>query len=195
MKKFTWLGTALLVFLLTGCVPMASPEEVQGLKKEEAAQIAAAAVRQYYHVDVDTADREITLEDPTKQVDAATGKPIYKGVPVHAMLTRDPSAGDTMGFHAIIDPKTKQVLSVSIDALGADGKQSAGTMAEADLEKAAADFVRTQKLLTSTAFELVKTSSASSDDLKRYFYYTDGLQAIAVGVDIDLNQVVTFTYD
>ncbi|MFD2368586.1 hypothetical protein ACFSO0_00950 [Brevibacillus sp. GCM10020057] len=52
------------------------------MTRQEAAQIASAAVRQYFHVDVDTIDRDITLEDPAKLVETATGEPIFRGVPV-----------------------------------------------------------------------------------------------------------------
>ncbi|TGV30024.1 hypothetical protein EN829_038290, partial [Mesorhizobium sp. M00.F.Ca.ET.186.01.1.1] len=69
------------------------------------------------------------------------------------------------------------------------------TIAEADLEKAAADFVRSQNLLATADFQLVRTSEATDNDLKRYFYYSDGHNAIAIGVDTALKQVVTFTYD
>lgn len=194
MKKLLYISTFLLGCLLMGCSSQ-SLEEVQGLGKEEAAQIAAAAVRQYYQLNVDTSDREITLEDPSKLVDAATGKPIYKGVPVHAILTRQPVSGDVYGFHAIIEPSTKQVLSLSIDAIGLNGEKATKTIADADLEKAAADFIRTKKLLTPSAFELVKSSDAGTHSTKRYFYFSDGQNAVAIGVDTDLQQVVTFTYD
>ncbi|GEC89734.1 hypothetical protein [Brevibacillus brevis] len=186
MKKFAWLGTALLVLLLMGC-SSSSPDAVLGLGKEEAAQIAAAAVRQYYQVDVDTTDREITLEDPTNSV--------YRGVPVHAILKREPVSGDVHGFHAIIEPKSKQILSLSIDVIGINGEMATKTMTEAALEKTASDFIRSKNLLATNDFQLVKASDAHSNDAKRYFYYTDGLNDVAIGVDPGLQQVVTFTYD
>ncbi|GEB33267.1 MULTISPECIES: hypothetical protein [Brevibacillus] len=197
MKKLATflLATTILALFIIGCSKPNTPEQVQGLGKEEAAQIAAGAVRQYYHLTVDTADREITLEDPAKLIDAATGEPIYKGVPVHALLRGEPKSGDISGYHAIIEPKTKQLLSLSIDVIGKDGEKATKTIAEADLEKAAADFVRSQNLLATADFQLVRTSEATDNDLKRYFYYSDGHNAIAIGVDTALKQVVTFTYD
>lgn len=194
MTKFSWIKLLLFVSLLTGCSTDSSPEQVQGLTKDEAAQIASAAVRQYYHLDVTAADREITLEDPAKLVESATGEPIFRGVPVHAVLNRKPQPGDVSAFHAIIDPKSKVVFSVSIDVLGTDGERTAKAMTDADLKQAAEEFIRTQRLLTPAAFQLVKTSPPNPDDLKRYFYYTDGRQAIAIGVDTVSRQVVTFTY-
>lgn len=197
MKKYAWIQGLLLLFVavLGGCNPMtASPDQVQGLTKEEAAQIASAAVRQYYQVEVDTTDRQITLDDPAKLVESTTGEPIFRGVPVHVVLSREPQAGEIAAYHAIIDPKSRQALSVSIDLVGPNGEREAKASAEDDLEQAAAEFIRNQKLLTPTAFQLVKASYANPDDLKRYFYYTDGLKAIAIGVDTQLQQVVTFTY-
>ncbi|MED4752413.1 hypothetical protein [Brevibacillus choshinensis] len=198
MKRYAWIQGLLLLFvaLLGGCNPTitASPEQIQGLTKEEAAQIASAAVRQYYHVEVNTTDRVITLDDPAKLVESATGEPIFRGIPVHVVINHEPQVGEVSAFHAIIDPKSKQALSVSIDIAGQNGEKTAKALTEADLEKAAAEFIRTQKLLTPTAFQLVKSSYANPDDLKRYFYYTDGLKAIAIGVDTQLQQVVTFTY-
>ncbi|MED4785103.1 hypothetical protein [Brevibacillus choshinensis] len=197
MKRYAWIQGLLLLFvaLLGGCNPItASPEQVQGLTKEEAAQIASAAVRQYYHVEVNTTDRVITLDDPAKLVESATGELIFRGIPVHVVINHEPQVGEVSAFHAIIDPKSKQALSVSIDIAGQNGEKTAKALTEADLEKAAAEFIRTQKLLTPTAFQLVKSSYANPDDLKRYFYYTDGLKAIAIGVDTQLQQVVTFTY-
>ncbi|WP_411503215.1 hypothetical protein [Brevibacillus centrosporus] len=193
MKTYMRIMLLLLVVVLSGCTPIASPEQVQGLTKEEAAQIASAAVRQYYRVDVDTMDRDITLEDPAKLVESTTGEPIFRGIPVHVVLKRDPAPGEITAYHAIIDPNSKQALSVSIDVAEPDDKPSPASK-ETDLEQAAAEFIRNQKLLTPTAFQLVKSSFANPDDLKRYFYYTDGLKAIAIGVDTQLQQVVTFTY-
>ncbi|MFS0919824.1 hypothetical protein [Brevibacillus sp. 179-C 1.1 NHS] len=194
MKKLAWFSTVLLVFLLIGCSSN-SPEEVQGLGKEEAAQIAAAAVRQYYQLDVDTTGRQITLEDPSKLVDAATDDSIYRGVPVHTVLKREPVNGDVQGFHAIIEPKSKQILSLSIDVIGMNGEKATKTMTEAELEKTASDFIRSKNLLAANDFQLVKSSDAHSTDTKRYFYYTDGQNDVAIGVDPTLHKVVTFTYD
>ena len=109
--------------------------------------------------------------------------------------TRDFEFPQPPGYHAIIEPKTKQLLSLSIDVIGKDGEKATKTIAEADLEKAAADFVRSQNLLATADFQLVRTSEATDNDLKRYFYYSDGHNAIAIGVDTALKQVVTFTYD
>ncbi|RNB57884.1 hypothetical protein EDM57_09185 [Brevibacillus gelatini] len=197
MKKLATLllATTLLALIIIGCSKPGTPEQVQGLGKEEAAQIAAAAVRQYYHVSVDTADREITLEDPAKLIDAATGEPIYKGVPVHALLRGEPKSGDIYAYHAIIEPKKKQLLSLSIDVIGKDGEKATKTIAEAELEKTAADFVRSQNLLATANFQLVRTSEPTTNELKRYFYYSDGYNAVAIGVNTALKQVVTFTYD
>ncbi|GED68150.1 hypothetical protein BRE01_18520 [Brevibacillus reuszeri] len=195
MKKLVYVSLFVFCCLLVGCTTQKPLEQVQGLGREEAAQIAAAAVRKYYHLQVDTQDREITLEDPSKLVDSATGKPIYKGIPVHAILKNKPVEGDIYGFHAIIEPQTKQVLSLSVDVIGSNGEKATQAIAEADLEKAAADFIRTQKLLAPTSFELVKTSDTSTHNSKRYFYYSDGQNAVAIGVDTDLQQVVTFSYD
>lgn len=195
MKKFAWLGTiVLLVFLLMGCSSN-SPEQVQGLGKEEAAQIAATAVRQYFQLDVDTIDREITLEDPEKLVGAATGDSIYRGVPVHAVLKREPVQGDVHAFHAIIEPNSKQILSLSIDVIEKNGEKATKTLTEADLEKTASDFIRSKNLLASNDFQLVKATDSHSSDAKRYFYYTDGQNDVAIGVDPTLQKVVTFTYD
>ncbi|QRG68222.1 hypothetical protein [Brevibacillus choshinensis] len=197
MKKYAWIQGLMLLFVavLGGCNPItASPDQVQGLTKEEAAQIASAAVRQYYRIEVDATDRQITLDDPAKLVESTSGEPIFRGVPVHVVLNREPLAGEIAAYHAIIDPKSKQALSVSIDKVGPNGERAADATTEDDLERAAAEFIRAQKLLTPTAFQLVKSSYANPADLKRYFYYTDGLKAIAIGVDTQLQQVVTFTY-
>ena len=80
MKKLAILlfATTALALLIIGCSTPKTLDQVQGLGKEEAAQIAAAAIRQYYHVSVDTSDRDITIEDPTKLLDAATGESIYR---------------------------------------------------------------------------------------------------------------------
>jgi len=195
MKKLVYISIFVLCCLLAGCRAQAPLEQVQGLGKEEAAQIAANAVRKYYHLQVDTKNREITLEDPSKLIDSATGKPIYKGIPVHALLKDKPAAGEIYGFHAIIEPQTRQVLSLSVDVIGTDGERATQEAPVDALEKAAADFIRTQKLLAPASFELVKTSDVSTQTSKRYFYYSDGQHAIAIGVDSDLQQVVTFTYD
>jgi hypothetical protein len=193
MKKWRRRFVSLFVILAAGCGD--SPDEVQGLKKEEAAYIAQTAVRQYFHVDVDTREREITLEDPAKLVEDGAWTPIYRGVPVHAILSRKPHAGEIAGFHAVIDPKTRQVLSLSIDVIGPDGQQTTSSLNEAELERKAAAFVRAEKLLTPSAIRFVRASADDPETTRRFFYYTDGLKTIAVGVDTALNRVVIFAYD
>ena len=116
-------------------------------------------------------------------------------MPVHALKKGEAKSGDISGYHAIIEPRTKQLLSLSIDVIGTDGAKATKSIPESELEKAAADFVRSQNLLASSDFQLVRSSEVNDQDVKRYFYYTDGHNAIAIGVDTSLNQVVTFTYD
>ncbi|UYZ13187.1 MULTISPECIES: hypothetical protein [Brevibacillus] len=193
MKKWRRLVVSLVVILAAGCAD--SPDDVQGLTKEEAAYIAQTAVRQYFHVDVDTRERNITLEDPAERAEDGVWSPIYRGVPVHAFLTREAQAGEIAGVHAVIDPKTRQVLSLSIDVIGPDGQQRTSSLNEAELERKAAEFVRTEKLLTPSAIRFVRASADDPETSRRFFYYTDGLKTIAVGVDTALNQVVTFAYD
>ncbi|MGG2480965.1 hypothetical protein [Brevibacillus borstelensis] len=194
MKKLGIVVISIVLLLLTGCGRQSSPEQVQGLGKAEAAAIAQAAVKKFFQAEVDIEDREVTLEDPDSLIDSDTHQPIYRGVPVHAVLKRKPQDGEIAAFHAVIDPKTKQILSLSINRMNKQTTQTTSLSTE-ELERIAADYVRSRALLSPQAVKLVKSSPVSTGDRKQYFYFTDDQHTVAVGVDTDSRQIVTFTFD